>query len=283
VARFRIRFPVHELDLPPGEAIIGRSSDCWLTLDDPLISRRHARFLALDDNIWLEDLGSRNGVRVNDRAITDRILLSDGDKIKVGSQQFLLRRVLSLEVRTRKATGFMVTCSVCGLPYGTESLSCPNCAPQLAAEVHEETTNTVTSAWSLELILETLKRAELRGRPTDVERLLLRARDELARNPDQVDRRRLDQLADLAVRFSVGQTKLEWARWALALYATHSLVPRPELGQTLGLLSEEDRTTLAPAVDEVVKSLSNDKLTDPVDRESVRSLRGLTTIRVARG
>lgn len=262
---------------------MGRSSDCWLTLDDPLISRRHARFLASDDSVSIEDLGSRNGVRVNDRSISDRVFLNDGDKIKVGSQQFLLRKVLPHEARTRKATGFMMTCSTCGLPYGSESFGCPNCVPQLAPEVHEETTNTVTSAWSIELILETLKRAEARGRPSDVERLLLRARDELARNPDQVDRRRLDQLADLAVRFSVGQAKLEWARWALALYAAHGLVPRPAVGLALGQLSEEDRTTLAPAVDEVVRSISNEALIDPADRESVRSLRGLTTIRVARG
>src|SRR5690606_42004113 len=39
VTRFRLRFSVHELDLPLGESIVGRSSSVWITIDDPLISR----------------------------------------------------------------------------------------------------------------------------------------------------------------------------------------------------------------------------------------------------
>lgn len=253
---------------------MGRSSDCWLTLDDPLISRRHARFILEEDSLCVDDLGSRNGVRVNERTITDRIVLSDGDRVKMGSLQVLIRKVLPLEARTRKATGFLVACAGCGLPHSSEELNCPKCGP-LVSELPEETTNTVTSAWSIELILETLKRAEARGRPSDVERLLVRAREELSRNPDRVDDRRLDQLADSAVRFSVHQANLDWARWALSLYASHGLVPRPEVGITLHQLSEEDRATLAPSVNEVVRRVSLAPLTDPADQESVRSLRVL--------
>jgi hypothetical protein len=282
VARYRLRFPVHELDLPQGEATVGRSSDCWLTLDDPLISRRHASFVVADDSLWIDDLGSRNGVRINERSITGRVLLNDGDRIKLGSQQLLVRKVLPLEARTRKATGFLVACPGCGLPYSSENPVCPKCGP-IVSEPIEETTNTVTSAWSIELILETLKRAEARGRPADVERLLVRAKDELGRNPERVDDRRLDQLADSAVRFAILQANLDWARWALSLYATHGLVPRPEVGLALHQLSEEDRSTLAPAVDEVVRSLSEGSLLDPADRESVRSLRVLASVRRAQG
>jgi len=45
--------------------VIGRDPGCDLRLDDPMVSRRHAR-VRLERGIWLiEDLGSRNGTRVD--------------------------------------------------------------------------------------------------------------------------------------------------------------------------------------------------------------------------
>lgn len=271
MTRFRLRFSSHELDLPLGESIVGRSSSAWITLDDPLISRRHARFLATEEEASIEDLASRNGIRVNGRTIHGRVTLGDGDRVRLGSQQFTVRRAGEPEAQLRRATGFLVRCPACQLACAKDAVVCSGCGERLSEKV-EETTTTVHPAWSIELLLDTLRRAEVLDRPKDMERILLRMREEVERNHEPVDRHRLDQLADAAVRFSVAQGDLEWARWALSLYASRRLVPRRELGEHLGRLSESARSTLAPAVGAVVKSLAPSSITDPADQETIRAL-----------
>src|SRR5713101_1475037 len=82
--RFRLRFLLQEFELPPGDTLIGRSNDCHITLFDPLISRKHARIQVLGNQAILEDLGSRNGCRVNGAPLRGRHPLSSGDRIRVG-------------------------------------------------------------------------------------------------------------------------------------------------------------------------------------------------------
>ena len=65
MARYRLRFLLQEFDLPRGATLIGRSSDCHVTIEDPLVSRQHARIVIDGDDATLQDLGSRNGVKLN--------------------------------------------------------------------------------------------------------------------------------------------------------------------------------------------------------------------------
>src|SRR5207248_3686591 len=88
--RFRLRYLKHDLELFPGTFVIGRSAECQLSLDDPLVSRRHALLLVGDDEVSVEDGGSRNGVMVNGQRITTRARLRDGDKITIGAQEMTL-------------------------------------------------------------------------------------------------------------------------------------------------------------------------------------------------
>jgi hypothetical protein len=62
---------------------IGRMPDCTVPLADPNVSRRHAEIRRDGDNVYLIDLGSTNGTRVNGVAIHQR-QLADGDVITVG-------------------------------------------------------------------------------------------------------------------------------------------------------------------------------------------------------
>jgi two-component system, cell cycle response regulator len=64
--------------------LIGRSADATITVDDPSVSRCHARILcASDGSIVLEDLDSTNGTFVGGKQIA-RALLSSGDRIQLG-------------------------------------------------------------------------------------------------------------------------------------------------------------------------------------------------------
>jgi diguanylate cyclase (GGDEF)-like protein len=63
--------------------VFGRGADCQLVLDDETVSRRHARLTCLGGAYVLEDLGSTNGVFVNN-APGPKHTLKDGDHVKVG-------------------------------------------------------------------------------------------------------------------------------------------------------------------------------------------------------
>ena len=71
--------------------VIGRAAEADLRLNDPGVSRRHAEIRYENGVFLLIDLGSTNGVRVND-APTTRRQLSPGDRIELGSTTLLFRR-----------------------------------------------------------------------------------------------------------------------------------------------------------------------------------------------
>jgi two-component system, cell cycle response regulator len=70
------------------ETVIGRAADAGIRLDDDGVSRRHARVVQLNNQVWIEDLESANGTFVNEGRV-DRQMLRDGDKIQMGSTTIL--------------------------------------------------------------------------------------------------------------------------------------------------------------------------------------------------
>lgn len=79
-----------EFDLSRGEVIIGRASDCGLTLDDLSISRYHAKITIGEMGLIIEDMQSSNGVMVNGRVVVDKIILRAGDEILLGNVKLSL-------------------------------------------------------------------------------------------------------------------------------------------------------------------------------------------------
>ena len=90
---FRLRHQGRELRLPPGEVVLGRGAHCSYSLEDPLISRRHARLLVGVSEVVLEDLESANGVFVNGERVKGRRQLVSGDRIQLGKQELVLTAV----------------------------------------------------------------------------------------------------------------------------------------------------------------------------------------------
>jgi len=66
------------------ETLIGRGTDCHLTLPDPLCSRVHAIVRRQDDRWTIRDQESRNGTTVNGQKI-DEATLVDGNRVRLGS------------------------------------------------------------------------------------------------------------------------------------------------------------------------------------------------------
>ncbi|QBI19981.1 DUF2662 domain-containing protein [Egibacter rhizosphaerae] len=73
-----------------GGSVIGRLAECDVTIEDPSVSRRHAR-IDHDGASWrIQDLGSTNGLSVNGQRIGDGPL-QDGDEVKLGSVRLRFR------------------------------------------------------------------------------------------------------------------------------------------------------------------------------------------------
>ncbi|MEM8864315.1 MAG: SpoIIE family protein phosphatase [Planctomycetota bacterium] len=79
--------PGKRFELDADQSIIGRSSDCQVSLDVAAVSRRHAALVQDAGRFFVEDLGSRNGTLVNGQKIVDRTPLRDGDRILVCDQE----------------------------------------------------------------------------------------------------------------------------------------------------------------------------------------------------
>ena len=87
-----IELPGGERRLLKADALtIGRdASNDLVLLDDPKVSRSHAELQLRDEQWILQDLGSSNGTRVNQRRV-QRHPLRDGDRIQLGSTTVLYR------------------------------------------------------------------------------------------------------------------------------------------------------------------------------------------------
>ena len=72
-------------------ALIGRSPECDIFLDDVTVSRRHAVLIEDGGRFSIEDQGSLNGTFVN-RARIDRAALEEGDEVQIGKYRMTFFR-----------------------------------------------------------------------------------------------------------------------------------------------------------------------------------------------
>ncbi len=76
--------PYTSLKVARQETIVGRASTCDIVLDDPRVSRRHARLLRSGEQVTIEDLGTLIGTFVSGRRITAPQALRPGDIVAIG-------------------------------------------------------------------------------------------------------------------------------------------------------------------------------------------------------
>lgn len=71
---------------------IGRSESSGFCIPDKKVSRRHAEIVSDGENVFITDLSSRTGTRVNGRAIAQRTPLCIGDTIQIGETDLVLEK-----------------------------------------------------------------------------------------------------------------------------------------------------------------------------------------------
>src|SRR6267142_6488798 len=70
---------------------IGRKEGNTIRLTERNVSRRHARILRNNGEVHIEDLGSYNGIRVNNARIAERVSLRVSDQVQIGDYKLYLK------------------------------------------------------------------------------------------------------------------------------------------------------------------------------------------------
>jgi DNA-binding winged helix-turn-helix (wHTH) protein len=80
------------LGLGEGENVVGRDPARAAVVDEPDVSRYHARIVIAGDSVTIEDLGSKNGTFVDGARIREKTNLAPGSEIGLGATVLWFRR-----------------------------------------------------------------------------------------------------------------------------------------------------------------------------------------------
>jgi predicted component of type VI protein secretion system len=200
---FRLRHQGLDIVLKPGDFVVGRSSECDLVLDDRLVSRRHARFEIDASSVRVEDLGSRNGVLVNDVRAEGLVTLRDLDRITVGGHHMVLVDVSPSAARgpSTQPTPLAVTVTL------------PGQRDRRSRHDDEETTSTAT-------LVALAERALDLSEPDEAERILGLVREPMRERAQRrkLGRSTLAHAASVALRIAEARGRAPWVDWVFALH-----------------------------------------------------------------
>ncbi len=115
-----------EWELEQGVLVIGRGTDAHIAVEDPLVSRQHARLAVLaDGQVVVEDLHSTNGVFVNGVRLSRPVVrLREGDRLLIGTTElsvFSNQNSGKIPIRPRAPASDEVTPKLKQLVFGSPS------------------------------------------------------------------------------------------------------------------------------------------------------------------
>ena len=213
--RFRLRYLQHDLELNEGTFAVGRNASCQLSLDDPLVSRRHAIFELSGGGVTIEDLNSRNGVIVNGHRIETKVNLNVGDRILIGSQELTL-------LAARDGAGNMAGGGVGKMTLPKMKVSTPSSGfPPVQIESDPEP-SMVRRADQFKLLSGVAEKALAMGKAGEAERLLASALAdviEATRAGRPLPPTLVDQAAKFSAKLATATGKGGWADYVIELYA----------------------------------------------------------------
>ncbi|MDR0327480.1 MAG: FHA domain-containing protein [Planctomycetaceae bacterium] len=81
--------------------VIGRADDCHLKPRSELVSRYHCEIFLKEGNAFVRDMGSKNGVFLNENQISEVKTLNNGDRLAVGPLNFFVN--ITVDMKPQKA------------------------------------------------------------------------------------------------------------------------------------------------------------------------------------
>jgi hypothetical protein len=243
--RFRLRYQQHDLELPPGHFIIGRSSECQLSVDDPLVSRRHAKLVVTDDAVTIEDLGSRNGVLVDGGRIEGKKRIRHAQKITIGSQEMVLLDATERASAERNQTAVDATYAY---PSALTMTAVPVARSQGTETLPEESERS-KKADAFRVLGGVADKALALNRAEEAERILRSLLDQVLqgsrasrRSPPDV----IDQAARYAARLAGATGKGAWFDYVIELYdLERRIMPAAVVDELYVVLRKVDNVSLS--------------------------------------
>jgi predicted component of type VI protein secretion system len=217
--QFRIRVGNEQIALPMGVTLVGRdATTCRITIFDTLISRKHARIQCDGEVATVEDLGSRNGTRLNGVPISGPHGVRDGDRIGIGSYELVVGVVDAHGADWDAPTGLIRICSDCQVPYSATAGVCPQCGSAAEAQrgEHSRSDDTTRGRWSLGMLVEMLGKSMLTAKPSEAEKLMRQASNIVSdqlRDGKQIDADELRALGEVASWLDRSQKSASWSKW----------------------------------------------------------------------
>jgi hypothetical protein len=240
---FRLRYLHHNLDLAQGEFVIGRSADCQLSLDDPLVSRRHAVVSVSGDSVMVRDLGSRNGVLVNGEKIDGPRVVGEGDKITIGAQEMMLlpgRLADDPALSSRRRLAAQTLSATAAAAFGARPAATSEPPPTAEATKKVD---------AFRLVGGLADKAIALGRHDEAERILstlmadMLTSLEAGRRPEA---QAVDQAGRYAARFAAATLKGSWVDYVVKLYTLAGRpCPAPIVDELYGVLRKIKTIDLA--------------------------------------
>ncbi len=297
--RFRLRYLQHDLELSEGQFAVGRNASCQLSLDDPLVSRRHALLNVTTTGVTIEDLQSRNGVLVNGQRIGAVTQLQAGDKIVIGSQEMTL-------LQAREGAAAHIT-SGGGMPKMTLSRMEAAMA-QLADRPDEQSSvsfsgvsipSSSTSSSDLDPEPSMLRRVDgfrvlggvaekalAMGRADEAERLLASALAdviEACRSGRRIPASLAEQAARFSAKLATATGKGAWADYVIELYAAQSRpCPAPVIDELYNAFRKVTSVDVARLREYIENLRAKLPKYGPADRFLFQRIEGLERLAVLR-
>lgn len=243
---FLLRYGQRDYPLDQEEFLIGRSMSCQLPLDDPLVSRNHAALRVTSGAVFIEDLGSRNGVKVNGDRIVGKRDLSHGDRVNIGKQEMVF------VIRSDKKD---------------DTLTQGPSTRRLA---------------SFEVLGELAEKAIVLGRSDEAERLVGKPLLEflmLVKEGHDPSVALVEQAANYAVKLAAITRKSEWANYVFELHAsTGTLCPAHVVDGLYDVLPKVKVLDLDPLREYVAQMRRKGSRFGPNERFLLSRLEGLSRV-----
>ncbi len=237
--KYRLKFLFQQIDLQLGDFTIGRSPACNLTLEDPLVSREHARIHLTGDTAEIEDLDSRNGVLVNSERLQGRRPLANSDRIRIGGHEM----IFIIETNARRSfrtTGAMRHCPSCRTPVAVNVTRCPHCSALIKTDttvpIHFDRPSAVTR-WTADMLIDVVEKAIKKGNFDQAERSLETRVTEYESNQRDADT--LGRMSGPMLAIARHRKSTRWLEWMVEAWAESAEVMPMELFGTIADLSKD--------------------------------------------
>ncbi|HEY8038446.1 MAG TPA: FHA domain-containing protein [Polyangiaceae bacterium] len=289
--RFRLRYLHHDLELSEGQFAVGRSAGCQLSLDDPLVSRRHALLIVSRDGVTIEDLQSRNGVLLNGQRIPGRTPVRAGDKIVIGSQELTLlegresagRETASLQFGKRTLPKMPAAPELIAAERGS---SLPPSLPSEPSSDPDAEPSMVRRADAFNLLGGVAEKALAMGRADEAERLLASPLADVV-EASRAGKRLSPWLVDMAARFAAklatATAKGAWADYVIELYdAQLRPCPAPVVDELYNAFRKVNAIDLVRLRGYVARLREKQAVLGPAERFLLQRLEGLERLAALR-